>query len=130
MSSLLLVGQSILSFGQVPTPEDYRWKNRLILLFAPAGSDTALQQQVAVLTEKKGEVTDRDLLYFQIHPDSPEAVKLFRGYEVARDGFTLLLIGKDGGVKLRSRKVVPFMKIADLIDGMPMRRAEMRRRSG
>jgi len=42
--------------------------------------------------------------------------------------FQLLLIGKDGGVKLRSEQPVPTQDIFGLIDSMPMRRQEMDRR--
>jgi hypothetical protein len=37
--------------------------------------------------------------------------------------FTVLLIGKDGGEKLRQHTSIPI----DKLDAMPMRQAEMRR---
>ena len=44
--------------------------------------------------------------------------------------FQLLLIGKDGTVKLRSEKPVSISDIFGLIDSMPMRQQEMRKKSG
>ena len=41
-------------------------------------------------------------------------------------GERILLVGKDGGVKLRSEEPVSIQRIFDLIDSMPMRRREMR----
>jgi len=39
--------------------------------------------------------------------------------------FQVLLIGKDGGVKLRSREPVSVNDLFGLIDSMPMRQQEM-----
>jgi len=41
-------------------------------------------------------------------------------------GFGLELIGLDGGVKYRSTSAVPLEELWTLIDGMPMRRAELK----
>jgi hypothetical protein len=40
----------------------------------------------------------------------------------------VLLIGKDGGVKLRAEEPLPAAEFFALIDTMPMRRREMRER--
>ena len=41
-------------------------------------------------------------------------------------GFEILLVGKDGGVKLRSPAPVSTRDLFALIDAMPMRQREMR----
>ena len=41
--------------------------------------------------------------------------------------FTVLLIGKDGGEKLRSHQPIPWDKLQSTIDAMPMRQDEMQR---
>ena len=43
--------------------------------------------------------------------------------------FTVLLIGKDGGLKLRREGGVELDEIFSLIDTMPMRQREMREKS-
>jgi uncharacterized protein YajQ (UPF0234 family) len=48
-----------------------------------------------------------------------------RRFDVRSDSFQLILIGKDGAVKLRSDKPVAVKDIFKLIDSMPMRRQEM-----
>lgn len=53
---------------------------------------------------------------------------LARRLRVSPSGFLLVLVGKDGGVKLTSRSVVSRERLFALIDAMPMRRDEMRRR--
>ena len=51
-----------------------------------------------------------------------------RSYE--RPDFELVLIGKDGGVKARTRDPSALEDFLALIDTMPMRRAELRSRGG
>ncbi len=46
-----------------------------------------------------------------------------------RSTFAVLLIGKDGGVKLRSGRPFALHALFDAIDAMPMRQDEMRRRA-
>ena len=48
--------------------------------------------------------------------------------DLNEDVFSVILIGKDGGVKLRSAEPVSAEAIFGLIDGMPMRQREMRNR--
>ena len=52
---------------------------------------------------------------------------LRRRLSVPADGFAFLLLGKDGGVKLRSATPVSFAELAAIVDAMPMRQDEMRR---
>jgi hypothetical protein len=41
--------------------------------------------------------------------------------------FKITLTGKDGGIKLTSKSVLPLEKLYNTIDAMPMRKAEMMR---
>ena len=43
--------------------------------------------------------------------------------------FKLLLIGKDGGEKYNSKKPVSINAVIELIDGMPMRKQEIKERN-
>lgn len=53
------------------------------------------------------------------------AGELRRAYGVA-DGFEALLVGRDGGVKLRSPEPVSPEELFERIDEMPLRRRELR----
>jgi hypothetical protein len=53
-----------------------------------------------------------------------DAAKLRADAGIQGDGFHAVLVGKDGGVKLRSNKVVGDVEMFDFIDRMPMRRAD------
>ncbi|HMQ58040.1 MAG TPA: DUF4174 domain-containing protein [Rhizobiaceae bacterium] len=57
-------------------------------------------------------------------PDEP-ANTLRAAFGIFEEGFTTVLIGKDGGVKYRAGEAVSARKLFALIDAMPMRKAEM-----
>ena len=58
-----------------------------------------------------------------------ERLDVRRRLELQGRGAQLVLIGKDGGVKARqSEGVFDLARVFELIDSMPMRRAEMQRR--
>ena len=61
------------------------------------------------------------------HPLPAEARQRSGLGVVAHTAFELLLVGRDGGVKLRRDAPVAASEITALIDTMPMRQAEMRR---
>lgn len=120
--------------------EPHRWQDRVILLFAPAQDHVFLQQQYTLLTAEMEKVTDRDLVFYQVFSETglapnekplpKEAVRALRErFEVSAAQFAIILVGKDGTEKLRREEVIKPKEIFDLIDTMPMRRAEMRRDS-
>lgn len=116
--------------------DHYHWNNRVLLLFAPQEQDAALQKQLAILTQKPAEVTDRDLIFYKfflnngVTPDAKtisaaETLAFRKNYSIEKDGFTLILVGKDGTEKLRKREPVSLRALFDLIDSMPMRKQEI-----
>jgi hypothetical protein len=132
--SLLL---PLLMFVQTPEPlAHYRWKNRLLVVFASEAADKQLQAQSEHVAANEAGFHDRDLLQFTVLPNQvqgPEqhsaavAKQLRQHYKVAKGEFVVLLIGKDGTVKLRKNEPVSMQEIFKLIDTMPMRKAEMRK---
>lgn len=55
-----------------------------------------------------------------------ESAAARRRFRVSPDEFTVILVGKDGGEKLRSRTPVTIDTLIHLIDAMPMRQKEVR----
>lgn len=53
----------------------------------------------------------------------------YEKYKQTDADFEVVLIGLDGGEKLRQADILTRQKLYALIDGMPMRRAEMRRKN-
>jgi len=104
--------------------EQHRWKNRLILLFASGENDQAVEEQKRLLEAEKSAVDERDLLVFVFNSGDGESLR--ERYAVDEEKTTLLLVGKDGGVKLREAAPIEPNLIFALIDTMPMRQSEMR----
>jgi len=114
--------------------EDHQWKHRLILIFADKNGPTYLQQMDNLRADSAG-LKDRDIRIYSIFSQSsrPELspsdrTLIRRKYNPDQLPFLVLLIGKDGGIKARKTDGYPRQEIFDLIDSMPMRQAEMRRK--
>lgn len=112
---------------------DFNWKNRVVLVFGDAG-DQKVARQISLLERQKEELADRDMVVIQVSSQEARIVygevavinagSLKKAADVSGNGFHIVLVGKDGGVKLRSEHVVTDIEMFDLIDRMPMRRAE------
>ena len=55
--------------------------------------------------------------------------ELYENYKQSDSPFQLILIGLDGGVKLRKTKYITAGEIFSVIDGMYMRRKEIERKN-
>ncbi len=117
---------------------EHLWENRVLILFADQENHNILNQQLDFFNQNQEGMQDRDLLVYQVfsnagkRPDGEEMptqqVKDWRKqWKIDATDFVLILIGKDGGTKLKKEKLTPIDQIFDLIDSMPMRQAEMRR---
>jgi hypothetical protein len=116
--------------------EALRWKNRVLVLLGPDESDHSFRLQKQNLASNSEGALERDLVILEILEQgksrigkqllSEKSVQNIRKKLGVQTGpFQVLLIGKDGGVKLRSAEPVSAKDIFGLIDSMPMRRQEM-----
>ncbi|MGD8701149.1 MAG: DUF4174 domain-containing protein [Desulfosarcina sp.] len=116
---------------------DYRWKHRPLFIFAPSASDADYLALDKRLAHRSADIEDRDMIIIRIFEKSPsrvaarpmlpgDAEALRRRFGIAPGRFTVVLVGKDGGVKLVARRDVDLQSIFNLIDSMPMRQQEMR----
>jgi hypothetical protein len=118
--------------------DDLRWKNRVFLVYV---QEPETSEALARLEELEAEIEDRDIAWFvlggsRMHTNYPGTLEdglqsqiLSRYFTPAPGETTLLLIGKDGGLKSRSTRL-GFEEAFGLIDQMPMRVEEMRNKSG
>jgi hypothetical protein len=120
--------------------KDYQWKNRLILVFSPSPEDPGYRALEKEIVDQAEEIIDRDLLVFHILETGEIKLGesslrtgagdyLRESFSISSGTLTVLLIGKDGGVKLRRKGGVKLDEIFSLIDTMPMRQREMREKS-
>jgi hypothetical protein len=118
--------------------KQYQWKNRLLLVFSLNSEEPAYQALGRELQEQAGGVRERDLLVFHVLEQgksfmnsreiSPaEARALRQRFRIAPGAFMVVLVGKDGGVKLERAAKVTLADIFGLIDSMPMRQQEMQK---
>jgi len=98
---------------------------RQLLLFTQ-NKDTGLaEKQLAIWTEAQAEMQERDLIITVITGNE----LLYKKYKVdSQTDFTVILLGKDGIEKLRTQNLLTANKLFALIDAMPMRRQEMRKK--
>ena len=110
---------------------EFMWKKRILLVMDAKNDLDTRNLQLNKFNGLHAEMRERDLVLF-----------VYNGKEVLdRDGMItyinpdniaygelqgIILIGKDGGVKLRKKYTVEANEVFDLIDQMPMRRAEMK----
>jgi len=113
-----------------PTISQMKWERRILIVSAPAADDALLTEQRRILAAWKTNASARDLTVVEIVGDtirgaSDPAAALRRKYHLPAT-FTAILIGKDGGEKLRSAKPFPAAALEATIDAMPMRKAGQR----
>lgn len=111
---------------------DFKWKNRVLLLVADNLNHKNLNKQLEVFKQTTNAFKERDVILFMITPKSsynsdktPVNLEGIDTYQ--KNNFEgVILLGKDGGIKLKKPFVVPTKSILDLIDSMPMRRGEIK----
>lgn len=120
---------------------DYRWERRPLLVFAPSQSDPRLAATLSKVEATGCDFTSRDMVLGQVlatggstldgQPvDAEQSQRLRAQFTVDTNAFTVVLIGKDGGEKMRVTEVPDLQQIYAVIDGMPMRGNEIRANPG
>ena len=104
---------------------DFKWQARPLVVFADSPLNPAFQEQMELLTAQIDDIVDRDILV--IVDTDPSAQSALR-QTLRPSGFMLVLIGKDGGVKLRKPFPWDVREISRVIDKMPMRKREIEER--
>lgn len=148
----LLLGTSLMSAQNAhagPSPvtlRSLRDQHRALLIFT-SGTNAQFLNQISALAANANDLRERDLVLIPIlsHEDNkpwretfrldtivtlsaPEQAAARRRFHIAPSAFTVILIGKDGGEKLRSSSPVSLDRLLSTIDAMPMRQDEMRQR--
>lgn len=120
--------------------DQHQWKNRIIVVKAKNNENTNLKNQLSQFQNHKKELLDRKLVLYQVIDNNysftnfrtePKAFSLISNH---KDGdifkmdkdFEVILIGLDGGIKLRQHKLLSLKELFNTIDAMPMRQNEIR----
>jgi hypothetical protein len=141
LTPILLALMALPSLAQTHTVTlaTLRDNARPLLIFAPTPDDPQLILQLRRLQQTPATVaatTDRNIVLiaipFQTPSPSPatltttDATAARHRFHIAPSDFAVILLGKDGGEKLRSSKPLTLQTLCDTIDAMPMRQQEMR----
>ena len=114
---------------------DYLWQSRPLLVFAPSEGDPRLGETMRRIEASRCDFVDRDMVLGRIVAegtstldgdvvDTTQAQRLASEFGIGANGFSVVLIGKDGGEKWRVNDVPDLSTIYAVIDGMPMRGRE------
>jgi hypothetical protein len=135
MFSAAILGAATLA-GAAAATEPFaplRWKHRLLIVFAQGDRDREVTQLQALPADG---IRSRDLIVVRVPARGDAAVpglgavpaaSIRKVYGVGEESsFTVLLVGKDGGVKQRASEPIAARELFATIDAMPMRRQEMR----
>ena len=114
----------------------YTWHNRLLLIFTPHPDHPEFNAQNRILATVEADLIDRDLVVFRMMPGeavtidnnlsrASNSAAIYRDFAIETREFRVLLIGKDGTLKLTRSTAVGATELFALIDSMPMRQMEM-----
>ena len=101
---------------------DFLWIHRPIIVLADSPDDPRFIKQMSLLRADLSELAERNAI---ILTDTNPSLKSALREQLRPRGFMLVLIGKDGGVKLRKPFPWNVREISRVIDKMPMRRQEI-----
>jgi Domain of unknown function (DUF4174) len=107
----------------------YRWTARVLVVIAADPESPDLAEQKRQIESLKDGAAERELVVVQPPAGSAEATALRRHLGLGNEPFQAVLVGKDGGAKLRAAKPIAALTLMAAIDAMPMRQEEMRRRA-
>ena len=103
--------------------DDFLWVNRPIVVLADSPDDPRFLEQLRLLEERLADLKERDVV---VITDTDPSQQTDLRQALRPRGFMLVLIGKDGGIKLRKPSPWSVREISRVIDKMPMRRQEIR----
>lgn len=107
----------------------FTWKKRVLLVIAPSATDEQLLKQQEILNKQQADLQDRDMEVIYLAQNTTQQRDkdyLMQNFNIRQSGFYSILIGKDGGEKLRSQIPMETSQLFDTIDAMPMRKQEMK----
>lgn len=107
------------------TAEEFLWQARLIVVFADSALDPRFADQIAKLEVGAEALLERDVVV--ITDTDPANASALRE-DLRPRGFMMVLIGKDGVIRLRKPFAWDVREISRSIDKIPLRQQEVRDR--
>ena len=102
----------------------YPGKRKVFIFYTDQGIEQKVMQLSVLQAQQQG-LKDRDII-IESYAVNKSADEVKHWKVDASKHFTFILIGKDGGEKLRTDSVVSTEQLFATIDAMPMRKSEMK----
>jgi len=118
--------------------QQYRWENRLLIMVDYSVSQSNRLQQIELLNKEVEGLKDRKIKVISFSKQGQkDGVKNTTEWKETKipdrfqtnQSFILYLVGLDGGIKATYDQPTAPQSIFALIDTMPMRRAELKKRN-
>lgn len=101
---------------------DLYLKKRIVAVFADSDADPAFIHQMDMLRVNASDLAERDvILITDTNPDTPSELR----QKLRPNGFSLVILDKDGGNALRKPRPWSTREIVRVIDKFPSRRDEL-----
>ena len=130
----LLFFSALHSFGQ--TIKEHQWKERVLLILTNDEHNAEYKKQLDQFNEETLDFKERKLIIYRITPKfyrigfaqvkKNASTQLYKNYKKTKESVEVILIGLDGGIKLRKTSLLTKTDLFGLIDGMPMRKNELK----
>lgn len=121
----------IAAFAAAPATADedplaqYLWEARPVIVFADSPKDPSYIRQMADFDRRKADIEDRDVVLLT---DTDPAAKGPLRRALHPRGFMMILIDKDGEIKLRRPRPMAVDALTRMIDRTPLRQQEVEER--
>jgi len=106
---------------------EYLWTKRPLVVFADTLANPHFKRQMELLAQSPEELVERDVVI--LTDTDPKTLSPLRA-QLRPRGFALVLLGKDGKVKLRKPRPWTVREISRAIDNFPLRIDELRAQRG
>ncbi|CUH87244.1 hypothetical protein PH5382_01169 [Phaeobacter sp. CECT 5382] len=116
---------ALVQAGETADLGSFLWLKRPVVVFADSPQDPRFKEQMDRLTAEADALLDRDVV---VLTDTDPAARSQLRQKLRPRGFMLVLVGKDGGVKLRKPHPWTVRELTRSIDKFPDRLREVEER--
>lgn len=135
--SMLLITISTVNAQKLSS---HQWHDRLVIIIANDQSNQTLKDQVLELKTSQSGLSERRIMVYKAIPGKYQkgldqekkweiSGEIYKKVKETSSDFEVVLIGLDGGIKLRRKELLKCHELFGVIDQMPMRRSEMNKKN-
>lgn len=116
----------------------HQWQDRVLLVITDDISNVIFKKQLAELKQNKDKLKELKLVIYQVKQNSfrkgldngkwQTGSQIFNEFIKPPSTFRIVLLGLDGGEKLNQAEFLTAEQLFAVIDVMPMRKAEIRKK--